>query len=265
MANSFNGNVLRGFGRKAQAIADITGMHVLAYDREGTGTSTTVALGLRHELTPSLAVQNASSKCDELLRMLDSSNKEVVLYGHSGAAPEMSALALARTEKLPATRLGLSDPVAVRRINIVRGAVGGLAYNLREELPAKHTLGEDYQGSQLRFLRCKRVGQAILEGWNYSALWASDFTLTSLHKLAEEQPELGVLAVFASSSLMGNSAFIQTLADEINGLRPPSPHALPIQAAIRPNTLHSSFEDPQVASDVVMGAWHLSRPQANAA
>jgi hypothetical protein len=127
IANSFNGSISRGFGRKAQSIADITGMQVYAYDRKGTGTRYTFTPGLRHELTPSRAVQNANWMADIICREFDSSVKDVILYGHSGAGPEMAALA--RTEKLPASGLGLSDPVAVRSVGIVKGLAATAWYN----------------------------------------------------------------------------------------------------------------------------------------
>lgn len=262
VANSFNGSVTRGFGRKAQAIADITGMPVLAYDRTGTGNRYVFSLGLRRLLAPSCAVQNASRAGEIICRELDSSTKSVVLYGHSAAGPE--AAALARSQRLPALALALSDPVGVRKVGIVRGAIAGIWYNVHREWPAEREEPSGHNGSQLRFLRYKKCGRALLEAYNYSALWASDFTMSAVREIAEEQPETSVFATFASESISGGQSFMQGIVDRINSMRP-GPAGLPVEATIWPSTLHSSFENPNIASEVVMTALQQARPERDAA
>lgn len=261
IANSFNGSISRGFGRKAQSIADITGMQVYAYDRKGTGTRYTFAPSLRHELTPSRGVQNANWMADIICREFDSSVKDVILYGHSGAGPEMAALA--RTEKLPASALGLSDPVAVRNVGIVKGLAATAWYNAYHERQAKQQNPTEYNGSQLRFLRYKKAGRAIIEAFCYKDIWKSDFTLESILEIADNQPDLGVFTTFASTSLMGSPDFIGAVVDNINDLRPWGLH--PIEASIWPNSVHSSFENPRIASAVVMRTLDIARPQPYAA
>lgn len=261
IANSFNGSISRGFGRKAQSIADITGMQVYAYDRKGTGTRYTFAPGLRHELTPSRAVQNANWMADIICREFDSSVKDVILYGHSGAGPEMAALA--RTEKLPASALGLSDPVAVRNVGIVKGLAVAAWYNAYHERQAKQQNPAEHNGSQLRFLRYKKAGRAILEAFCYKDIWKSDFTLESILEIADNQPDIGVFATFASASLMGSPDFIEALVDNINDLRQWGGY--PIEANIWPNSVHSSFENPRIASEVVMRTLDIARQQPYAA
>ncbi|HET7320511.1 MAG TPA: hypothetical protein VFI84_02920 [Candidatus Saccharimonadales bacterium] len=265
IANSFNGSVERGFGRKAQEIANTIGAQVLAYDRDGTGNRYTVSLSLHHNLVPSRAVQHVATIGRLLDNELDTTTKSVVLYGHSGAGPEMAALA--RTELLPAFALGLSDPVGVRKLNFVQGVLGGALYTRNYEWPAKqgspngHT---ESKGSVFRCLRNRHAGRAILEACYYSSLWASDFTVKSIQELAEKQPELGIYTAFASSSLVGKTSFVQSLIEHINSLRTDTASA-PVVATVVPNTLHSSFEDPTIASTVVLRTIGLVAPESFAA
>jgi len=262
MANSFNGSVSRGFGRKAQAIANITGIPVYAYDRRGTGINYGTEHALRKELKPSHAIESAKRIGAKICGELDSSVKSVVLYGHSGAGPEMAALA--RGKELPTFALSLSDPVGIRRLDIVRGAIGGVLYNVNHEWPAKRAHPSEHNGSSLRFLRYKKFGRALLEAYNYKAMWGSDFTLRSIEDIAENQPDISIFAAFASESIDGKPAFVQTVVDRINSIRSVS-SSRPIEAVVWPDTLHSSFENPGIASEVIMRTWQMSSSQPEAA